>query len=214
MSNLERLRRDLSSLLKRALEEGWDSKTVVSEVQKLFKKYNLTYESKLNLSANISKQSEFKTLGSYERKQVEDVMADMEPAYSKAKNKVRDGVVSVVRDGLRNDKTFEQIRAGIENKIGSYRSYDKGVTKTAISAFQQISHYQQVKETGIKEKEARYRYVGQPAERDFCRSLMARCAAGETFTMEQIKAMDNGQGLPVEIYGGGYNCTHMWELVT
>ena len=36
---------------------------------------------------------------------------------------------------------------------------------------------------------------------------------GEVIHINEINKMDNGQGLPVIFYMGGYNCTHTWEAV-
>lgn len=60
--------------------------------------------------------------------------------------------------------------------------------------------------------DTRYRYAGPPGERHFCSDLTRRSASGETWTLEQIRAMSNGQGLPVEFYAGGYRCRHRWVV--
>lgn len=44
--------------------------------------------------------------------------------------------------------------------------------------------------------------------REFCEERV-----GKIYTMEEIAAMDNGQGLPVIRYCGGYNCLHDWIWV-
>lgn len=43
------------------------------------------------------------------------------------------------------------------------------------------------------------------SSRAFCRACI-----GRVFSMEQIDRMSNGQGLPVVIYCGGWNCIHSW----
>lgn len=43
--------------------------------------------------------------------------------------------------------------------------------------------------------------------RPFCREVLDR---GGSYTLEEIQAMDNEQGLPVLESGGGWNCRHMW----
>lgn len=52
-----------------------------------------------------------------------------------------------------------------------------------------------------------FEYVGPTDKfnRPFCREHV-----GKRYTREEINAMDNGQGLPVFEFGGGYNCRHRW----
>jgi hypothetical protein len=52
-----------------------------------------------------------------------------------------------------------------------------------------------------------FRYEGPRGalSRDFCKSRV-----GKVYTLEEIETMDNGQGLPVLYFCGGYNCRHRW----
>jgi len=44
--------------------------------------------------------------------------------------------------------------------------------------------------------------------RPFCRERV-----GKVYSIEEIRAMDNGQGLAVEYFCGGWNCRHRWVAV-
>jgi hypothetical protein len=57
----------------------------------------------------------------------------------------------------------------------------------------------------------RYRYIGPDDEKTrlFCQRLVE---ADETYTREQISAMNNLQLPDVWITGGGFNCRHAWYL--
>ena len=46
-------------------------------------------------------------------------------------------------------------------------------------------------------------------KRPFCRAVI-----GRVYTLEAIRRLDNGQGLPVETYRGGYNCRHRLSPIT
>jgi len=49
------------------------------------------------------------------------------------------------------------------------------------------------------------------ATRIFCEHLLS---SGQLYTENQIRGMDNHQGLPVLRYCGGYNCMHEWLWVS
>jgi hypothetical protein len=96
----------------------------------------------------------------------------------------------------------------LPDKLGSQAS-------TAISTYYraiQLQHYRVLEATA--KQPLRFRYAGpgpgDPVIRPFCRDLMAETLAGRTWTLDEIEAMDNGQGLPVITCGGGYNCRHQW----
>lgn len=56
-----------------------------------------------------------------------------------------------------------------------------------------------------------YLYTGPKdgETRDFCQPLI-----NKVVTEKQMSQLNNGQGLPVKISGGGYNCRHSWSPVT
>lgn len=55
----------------------------------------------------------------------------------------------------------------------------------------------------------KFRYTGPAFKaRKFCTDRI-----GQIFTLAEIEAMDNGQGLPVKEFCGGYNCKHRWVRI-
>lgn len=56
-----------------------------------------------------------------------------------------------------------------------------------------------------------YLYTGprDGITRDFCRPLV-----NKVVDEKQMSRLNNGQGLPVATYGGGYNCRHSWSPIT
>lgn len=55
----------------------------------------------------------------------------------------------------------------------------------------------------------KFRYTGPSFKtRQFCRERI-----GQIFTLAEIEAMNNGQGLPVKEFCGGYNCKHRWVKI-
>ena len=56
----------------------------------------------------------------------------------------------------------------------------------------------------VKNGAKKYKYVGTSFNsRQFCKDHL-----NKTYTIEEIEKMDNGQGLPVKYFCGGYNCKH------
>lgn len=76
---------------------------------------------------------------------------------------------------------------------------------TASLAFSRGVTIKKAEELGI-DKFA-YRGPHDKVTRDFCKSLIEK---GRIFTLSEIKSMDNGQGLDVQQFGGGWNCRHRW----
>lgn len=76
--------------------------------------------------------------------------------------------------------------------------------KTQVSAFNRVIQYEQARRAGVNS----FLYAGPKDERNrpFCAERV-----NKTFSREEIATWDNGQGLPADIFCGGYNCRH--ELV-
>lgn len=56
----------------------------------------------------------------------------------------------------------------------------------------------------------KFKYIGpnDKFNRPFCKHHV-----GKVYTSEEIAELDNGQGLEVFQFGGGYNCRHYWQPV-
>lgn len=111
-------------------------------------------------------------------------------------------VVDEVDKLLRKDASDRDIRDAVERQIGRRRFYFASIARTATGAFEQASKVAEWQSLGFQ----KFRYTGPPAERGFCRKHL-----GKVYTLEEIKKLDNGQGLPVFLYRGGFNCRHGWE---
>jgi hypothetical protein len=79
--------------------------------------------------------------------------------------------------------------------------------RTELAVFQRTITAQKAEEFGIE----LFAYLGPDdgITRDFCAERV-----NQVFTIEEIRAMDNGQGFDVFTFGGGYNCRHDWNPVT
>lgn len=82
---------------------------------------------------------------------------------------------------------------------------------TAMAGFNRAVTFQKAQTYKV----SNFVYLGplDQVTRKFCRAHVDRI-----YTQDQIDKMDetnaNGQGLPVSLYGGGYNCRHRWQPIT
>lgn len=81
---------------------------------------------------------------------------------------------------------------------------------TTVSAFHRSVTLSKSAELGFD----LFEYVGplDQSTRDFCEETLGRNPP--IYTAAEIASLDNGQGLPVAQYGGGYNCRHTWEPIS
>lgn len=87
----------------------------------------------------------------------------------------------------------------------------KTEVNTALNSFYQTATITQAKRLGIE----KFIYVGPDDDvtRDFCAELLEG-KDPPIYTLDEILAMDNGQGLDVFTSGGGWNCRHEWRPVS
>ena len=118
-----------------------------------------------------------------------------------------------------DSKVFETVRRGLQ-KGDSVDAIESRLRDTQAVQERHIGTVQNTIELGlnragsmaqsIKNGGKYFKYVGPSmGARPFCLRHL-----NKTYTLAEIRAMDNGQGLPVEHFCGGYNCTHRWVEVS
>lgn len=80
----------------------------------------------------------------------------------------------------------------------------------SLNTFYRTATVLQAKNLGLE----KFLYVGPDdnVTRPFCSQLLER--QPPIYTIKEIEAMDNGQGLDVLTNGGGWNCRHEWTPVS
>lgn len=107
---------------------------------------------------------------------------------------------------IHSNHSFETLRTNLQNSgLGIKQSYT--LANTALSQFDNASHVQFAEQAGIDK--FIYDGIRHPDIREFCDTHFKK-----VFTIDQLKKMGNGQGLPVETSLGGYNCTHYLTAYT
>lgn len=83
--------------------------------------------------------------------------------------------------------------------------------RTGLMGFNRTVNAIQAENAGLE----RFLYVGPDDDkiRDFCDEVLNE-RNPPVYSIDEIEAMDNGQGLDVHEFGGGYNCRHAWRAIT
>jgi hypothetical protein len=114
------------------------------------------------------------------------------------------GVLSAVRRGIGNAN--QTLAEKLVRRLGNTAERHLGtVVQTAQDGIAQAQKFSDVRHAGIEH----FRYSGPSSNsRPFCVERV-----GKLYSRSEIEAMNNGQGLPVMYFGGGYNCRHRWTPV-
>lgn len=112
--------------------------------------------------------------------------------------------MEIVARGFASNLRRAEIATLLEHELGKAASTSRTIVQTAASAFGRANVFHQASGAGA----TRFKYSGPGAERQFCRMHL-----GHIYTLDELRKLQNGQGLPVEYYCGGYNCRHRWVPV-
>jgi hypothetical protein len=108
---------------------------------------------------------------------------------------------------------FKDMVNVIQNGFGVTLQSATNYADLAQSAFYRVALQTQYDKIQARTKKIlRYRYSGPRDERNrpFCAHLMA--TPKQSYTKEEIDAMDNGTPLPVWTFCGAWSCRHEWLL--
>lgn len=149
-----------------------------------------------------------------------DAIIDMDTVEALIKFRVEDiQNRSVAVIGSLRPKIMESVLLGAkvalpelsEDITQAMLNYTKTELNTALISFSRTVNLVQAESVGIDN----YLYIGpyDKITRPFCRKVLSM-KSPPIYSMAEIKTMDNDQGLPVAVYGGGYNCRHRWRPVS
>lgn len=119
-------------------------------------------------------------------------------------NSITKGIVNYQYGALSRQGVLDLITA----EVGKSGAYLRTQFDTALSGYFQESANLFAIENGLD----KFMYQGPEDKltRPFCAHQMT---FRKPMTREEIDALDNGQGLPVFQFGGGFNCRHYWIAV-
>jgi hypothetical protein len=200
---LERVRRgDLPSLEVAKILNQMESELRAAGLERIFEKLAKSYKKELDLLATQFKQSTGKdlVLSGTDITAIETLITFETTAQI---NNVRTQLDSIRAAIFR--QAIAGVRPDVDRIVAEAGEATAGQIETEIrtnmAGFQRAVTLSKAAEVGAEY----FLYIGGIIEtsREFCRER-----DGKVFTAEQIAAWDNGQGLPADIYLGGYNCRH------
>ena len=204
MPSASQLRRDLSRLLRQAAAERLPPEAVRVQVAGLIASAELDEDLASELEREAMRRYAWLRERSAPRQALEAAFRILQEAgrqYARARGRIQQRVAEAVEREMRRGGSRTEIESAIRPLLRRLEHYRFTIANTAMAALDRIDFFEQARAAGVQ----RFRYVGPPPIRDFCKQHWRK-----TYTYDQIQQLDNGQGLPVWIYGGGYNCRHRW----
>lgn len=128
--------------------------------------------------------------------------ASIGTAFARVQGAVNEDVVREVGRGLRSGASLRELSASVERVLRRGQHQAATVGRTARLGANRAAFVERAQKAGA----AGLRYAGPSAGRPFCARHL-----GNAYTFEEVAALDNGQGLDVLRYCGGWNCRHRWE---
>lgn len=169
---------------------------------------------KLGIGENIQKETE-KAIREETRKEAEQfvdsrfVTARVIQSLTSEAGKIRQGfdrqVFEIVRRGIARNEDSKVIQERLA-RLGRTEERHYGTVQNTIRlGITRQGAIEQALANGV----SYFRYSGASmGSRPFCQERI-----GKVYSIEEIRAMDNLQGLPVEFFCGGWNCRHRWVAV-
>jgi len=117
---------------------------------------------------------------------------------------IQKNIVETVKTSRKLNESRKQLHGRLTSDLKIRKDWAYTIANTSKAGFATASTISQAEKVGIN----KFRYDGPGAQRPFCIEHLDK-----TYSLSEIKQMDNGQGLPVLYYCGGYNCVHMWTAV-
>lgn len=167
---------------------------------------------KMGLDSNAEKlaeqiaKNEIKKLGEkYIAEKYSAVVKESVTLISEAESAISSRVLKLAAQSIKNVEQDNLLR-NLSRFEKTQQRYLQTVANTAQSAVRRSQLFVDAEQSDIK----KFRYEGSTGGniRDFCKNHV-----GKIYTLSEIKKLDNGQGLSVQYYCGGYNCRHRWVAV-
>jgi hypothetical protein len=215
MLDIDDFRKKLKEIIKKRYAEGRQY-LINSDIQELAKDFQLNPNQASSESNDLEKEilNEFlkqnvsKSAGDFpELEKSQNNLPNANAQYAIQKGKIVKRIIKTVSQQLKKDASMSEITSALNHKLNLGKSHAKTIARTAkigqiranflIEAIGNGNYY--------------YRYVGinDGKKRAFCLAHL-----NKIYHISEIVKMNNGQGLSVLIYMGGWNCRDRWQVAT
>ena len=132
------------------------------------------------------------------------IISAADKQFIRVANNINEKAVLKIRQGLYRELTAAEIAESLKTVTKLSTNHATAVTDTFITGYDRMANFELAAGSGAD----KFRYGGASPEREFCTKHYDKI-----YTLEQIDELNNGQGLSVRYYCGGYRCRHNWEPV-
>jgi hypothetical protein len=153
---------------------------------------------------NNGSQLSIEVMGAKDREAIIAINDQIKKDFSHFGEYIDDKISEILKEGIKKDIPRNELYSRASRELRKGRQYAYTWINTAENASNQAVMIRKNIEAGVKY----FKYAGPPADREFCSHLL-----GNILSLNDIQSLDNGQGLPVLYYKGGYNCRHRWVPV-
>ena len=209
MRNYKKFEQALKTAISKRYVEG-QPKLIAVDLKKLSMQYDVGFAKADSIRKNIEKSllnlwADERTTKTADKIQNTGVENNADGAFAQMQGKVNRDVKKAVDRGLKNNYSLNQITTIVNRSLNSGKHVARTIARTAqmakIRSDYLLFH--------IKNGCTKFRYDGPGSgTRDFC-----GLHKGKIYTIQEILKLNNGQGLPVLIYMGGWNCRHWWTAI-
>lgn len=196
--------KDIISAIYKHYKAGTPQK-IKGEVAKIAEKFQKSFD----IAENFQKEIELQLRDEFAEKYTDPDRYRISKLSDKLGRDILKNAQKAVRKGIANDETAEEIATKIKRSTRIEKRNARTLARTVEMGTVRGHRVRKELENGCRH----FKYSQGPRSsmippRDFCRRH-----TGHIYSIDEIDGMNNGQGLPVLFYMGGYNCLHFWEPI-
>jgi|GEM_PF-6652582 len=207
MTTLQRYQQELVIYLRGLLKSNTSTTSLRAQVDLWLRSHPLPSalsESIIAASLAESTWARERTLPEAERAAVASVLSIGNTRLATIGGKVYNRILGEIERSIVEGVNGKEIEARVARSVQRAAPHVQTIVRTGQAAFDRLETVTEAQRLGY----THLRMVGPPPDRIFCRKHYHK-----EYSIEEIKQMDNGQGLPVLTHVGGFNCVHDWEPV-
>ena len=204
---LSSLESELRGVVARGVRDGRSPQEISAEVSRRIAAAGIAADTAQTLMNSAQQQQRFLAgarMPAPNRNRLANIAARGANGIARVTGTLQRTLADTIARGIRAEQTTEQLQRALSRRMDVAKHHVATIANTALGAYSRLATVDGAEQVGI----TRFRYAGPRGEREFCRKHV-----GQVYTVVEIAGMDNGQGLSVREYCGGYNCRHHWEPV-